>query len=147
MHFTGEERFSLDSQTLWERLADFEFLARTLPGVQRVESVGPETLVCRVKPDFSFLKGTLKLTLEMVDQQPPESARVRVFGKGIGTSLLVETAYNLSRDGSHTKLCWQSDVKEMRGMLKAVSRGLIEAAAMKVIAQAWVNLRNELETP
>ena len=144
MDFSGEERFSLSTDALWERLANLDFLASILPGLERIESIEPEKMVCRVKPGFSFLTGTLKLTLEIVEQEQPNFVRVRVLGKGIGTSMLVETLCELSHTEGETSLSWKSEVQEMGGMLKSVSRGLIEAAARKVIDQAWVNFRREL---
>jgi len=145
MQFSGEERFALPVDELWERLVDLEFLAGILPGMQRVESLEPERMVCRVKPGFSFLTGSLKLTLEVVEQHQPDTARMQVFGKGIGTSVLVETLCELEPDGDQTRLCWQGEIKELGGMLKSVSRGLIEAAAKKIIEQAWTDFRRELD--
>ena len=44
----------------------------------------------------------------------------------------------LSPQGSGTHLEWEADIKELGGLLKAVPKGLVLAAAQKVIADACV---------
>ena len=145
LQLTGEEQFSHPQDTIWDRLIDPEFLARTIPDLHSVEEIQPDRLVCKVRPGFSFIKGTLKITINIFAEQPPESARMRIESKGIGSSAVVETVVELSTLDAGTRLAWSAEVKELGGLLKPVGRTLIGAAAKKVITDGWAGFRNELD--
>jgi carbon monoxide dehydrogenase subunit G len=72
---------------------------------------------------------------------------MRVVGKGIGASLTIETTIHLTSEGNGTRLDWSSQVVEMGGLVKALSRSLIEGAARKVVADSWAVFRTHLNTP
>ena len=144
MQLSGEERFAEPQSLLWHSLTDMSFIAKTIPELQRVEQCEADFLVCRIKPGLSFLSGTLKLTIEIVDQQPPRSASMRVQAKGIGTAVVVETSFQLCTESCETMLRWTGEVTQRGGLLKSVSQALLEAAAHKVITRAWANVRREL---
>jgi carbon monoxide dehydrogenase subunit G len=145
---SGEEHFSQAQNTVWARLTDVEWLVKCLPDVEDVARDQSGSLVCRVRPGLSFVKGTLKVTLDILDERAPDAVRIRIHSKGIGASALVETAVELSSVDSGTRLDWSAEVKELGGLLQPVSRDLVAAAARKVIAQGWTEFRNQLgETP
>ena len=146
IQLSGEERFEQSREELYKRLTDLEFMSKTIPGLQQVEHADATLLRCRVKPGFAFLTGSMKLLFEITGQQPPERADMRVTGKGIGSSIAVETTIKLLPDGNGTRLDWSSEVKELTGLSKVVSRGLIEAAAKKINTEAWAGFRRALET-
>lgn len=140
---SGEEHFGQEQTEIWARLTDAEFLARCLPGLERVESDESAFLVCRVRPGLSFLKGAIKVTLDAYGRQPPDSLRIRVRSQGIGSSATVETSVELSADGG-TRISWSAEIVELGGLLKPVSRSLIQAAAGKIIADGWGGFRDAL---
>ena len=144
MELSGEECFSQAQTEIWARLTDVEFLAKCMPDVESVERDESGLLVCRVRPGLSFLKATLKVTLDIFDEQSPDSVRIRIRSKGIGSSVTVETAVELSAGDTGTQLNWNAEVKELGGLLQPISRGLIAAAARKVIADGWIAFRNQL---
>ncbi len=151
MKFSGEEEFAMQPAELWRKLIDVPFVARHLPGVKAVELSEPRRAVCKVRPGFSFLSAPLKLTVEIVDEReavderPSHTARMQVRGEGIAASLMVETKLELFGTPNGTKLIWIGEVTQMSGLLKTISRGLLEGAAKKVIADGWANIRRELE--
>jgi hypothetical protein len=146
MNFTGEEQFATPQRDLWHRVTDLSAMAQRLPGLEEVARSERKRLVCRVRPRFSFLSGTIRLAVEITQEEPPVSARMRVQGKGIGTSLVIETGIVLSALENATSLVWSSEVAETTGLLKAVSPGLLEATARRVMADVWQSLRDELES-
>ena len=145
MNFTGEENFAADRDKLWDRLTDMEFVSQAIPDLDRVERMEPDLLVCRVKPSLSFLSGSLKLTFEAIEKKPPDMARIRVSGKGIGASLVVEIEIRLTAKGEETRLAWSADIVERGGLLKPVSPTLIQASAEKVIGAVWSRFREALD--
>ena len=144
LRISGEEHFSQSVTEVWACLADDEFLAKCLPQLEKAERDGSGLLVCRVRPGLSFVKGTLKVSLDIRDQQPPDSMRICVNSKGIGASAVVETLVKLAAHDTGTQLSWNAEVTELGGLLKPVGRSLISAAAHKVISEGWATFRDRL---
>ena len=48
-------------------------------------------------------------------------------------------------DDKGRRIDWGGRLPERNGLLKAVSQGLLDAAAQKVISQVWDNVREEIE--
>ena len=145
VNLSGEELFSQEPEEVWRRLTDTQFLARVLPGVVDVQRAEPGVLVCRVQPKLAFLKGTLKVSLEMSELAAPTSARMRIHSKAVGSTSVVVAVVELSPTDAGTHLTWSAEVTELGGLLKLVSRDLIVAAAGRVISDAWAGFRTKLD--
>ena len=141
---SGEERFTQPRTEIWSRLTDAEFIAGCLPQLASAEPDDSVFLVCRVRPGLAFLKGTIRVSFDAYDRQPPASVRIRIHSKGIGSSAVVETTLALTTLDAGTRVAWSADIVELGGLLKPVSRNLIEAAAHKVIAAGWARFKEEL---
>jgi carbon monoxide dehydrogenase subunit G len=147
MNFSGSEHFEHPVETVFDEITDLNVTAKTLPGLEKVERVDSKHLECRVRPKFSFLTGSMQMVFDILEANRPSSARMRVTGKGIGASLAIETAIHLTAEGDGTLLDWESQVTEMTGLVKALSRSLIEGAARKVVADSWAVFRTHLSAP
>jgi carbon monoxide dehydrogenase subunit G len=147
MQFSGEEHFAMSRPEVWQKLTDASFLGQHLPGLREVEQAEPKRAICRVRPGFSFLSAPMKMTVEIYDEHEPATARMRVRGEGIAASLSIETTCELQDEGAGTKLVWNGQVTQMGGLLKTISRGLLEGAAKKIITDGWSNIRVALDGP
>jgi carbon monoxide dehydrogenase subunit G len=145
MQFSGEEQFPLAPAELWHRLVDPAFIARHMPGLKKIERTDPELVVCRVQPRFSFISAPMTITVAIADKQAPNRARMQITGKGVAMGLTVETAIELHESNGGSTLAWTGEVKQINGLLKGVSQGLLEGAARKVIADGWAGIRRDLE--
>jgi carbon monoxide dehydrogenase subunit G len=145
LHFEGDKDFPQAPAVLWPKLSDIRFLATCVPDAESVTHPDADTAQCVLRPGFSFARGTLDLTMRVVDRVDGTSARLLLDTKGIGTTSKVEAAFSLAAESGGTKLRWTTDVKELGGLLKAVPQGLLRAAAQKVIADAWAALDEKLK--
>ena len=144
MNLSGYEHFDAPVETVYDQITNLEFTAKTLPGVERVEKLTPTHLECRVKPPLGFLAGSMQMVFDVTESNRPSSAKMRVKGKGIGASLTIETSIKLSPEMDGTRLEWSSQVTELGGLIKALSRSLIEGAAKKIVSESWVTFRKHL---
>jgi carbon monoxide dehydrogenase subunit G len=144
LHFEGARDLPQPAPEVWGKLRDARFLVQCIPGVESVAESGPDRAVCTLRPGFSFVRGTLELSLQVVEGEPGKTARLQLQTKGIGTTSTVEAGYTVvSREGG-SHLDWTIDVKELGGLLKAVPQGLVKAAAQKVISDAWAAVEAKL---
>jgi carbon monoxide dehydrogenase subunit G len=142
--FGGSEQFRASPEKLFALLTDLDALSATIPDLVSAERVDERTLKCVVRPGFSFLRGTMKLAIALVDSTPPESAAMNVDAQGIGVAMKIASGLKISPDGDGSRLDWTAAIVERKGLISAVSPGLIKAAADQVIRHAWGAVRKQL---
>jgi len=142
--FGGTEQFRASPEKLFALLTDLDALSATIPDLVSAERVDSNTLKCVVRPGFSFLRGTMKLAIALVDSTPPESASMKVDAQGIGVAMKIASGLKISPDGDGSRLDWTAAIVERKGLISAVSPGLIKAAADQVIRHAWASVRKQL---
>ena len=137
VRFDGEKDFPQAPAELWAKLTDAHFLVQCIPDVESVKELEANRAVMVLRPGFSFVRGTLDLTMEVVDAVAPSSARLLLRAKGMGSSSDVEATLALAPQGEGTRVHWAVEVKALGGLLKPVPQGLIRGAAQKVVEDAW----------
>ena len=143
--FEGEQIFLLPPEQLWPKLRDAAFLARCIPDGTPHEGATHDKAVCTVRPGFSFMRGSIDVTIEVIGGQDPASLKFSQKSRGIGSSSEVETALDLSPCEQGTKVSWRAEVKSLGGLLKMVPSGLIRGAAQKVIEDVWNGVAQQID--
>jgi carbon monoxide dehydrogenase subunit G len=142
--FGGEEHFAASQERLYALLTDLDAMAATIPDLVSSEKVDAQTLKCVVRPGFSFLRGTMRLAITLVDCQPSQRATMRVDSQGIGMGLVVVSDLEISPEPDGSRLDWSARIESRRGLISAVSPALIRGAADQVIRHAWTQVRKQL---
>jgi carbon monoxide dehydrogenase subunit G len=137
VRFEGDRDFRQAPEELFARLTDARFLAQCIPDVESVTEQEADRAALVLRPGFSFVRGTLEVTLRVVEAVAPTSARLLLTSKGIGTSSEVEATLALAPHGTGTRVHWTAEVKSLGGLLKMVPSGLVRGAAEKVVGDAW----------
>lgn len=137
LQFEGDRDFPLPPADLFAKLTDARFLVQCLPDVDKVTESAADHAAVVLRPSFAFVRGTLDMTMHIVEAMAPASARVLVHSKGIGSSSTIEAALAFSATATGTRVHWIADIKELGGLLKMIPAGLIRGAAQKTIDDAW----------
>jgi carbon monoxide dehydrogenase subunit G len=135
--FEGDRDFAQPVDQVFAKLTDARFLATCLPDVESVSEQEADRAVLTLRPGLAFARGTLEVTLQVVEKTPPTAARMLLTSKGIGSISKVEALLALAANGDGTRVHWVAEVKELGGLLKMVPQGLIRGAAEKVLNDAW----------
>jgi carbon monoxide dehydrogenase subunit G len=147
MQFGGEEIFQAAPERVYALLTDLDGLPAGIPDLVSSERVDAGTLQCTVRPGFSFLRGTMKLRIALADLVPPQAATMRIDASGIGVSMKVVSRMQLQPvdgDVSRTKLTWQAEVSELKGLVATLSPALVRAAADQVLRHGWQQMHARL---
>ena len=120
LRFEGSKDLPQTPAEVWNKLSDARFLVQCVPGMESVARAERTSAVCTLRPGFAFVRGTLELSLQVVDAVPDTSARL----------------WSVQPQGSGSRLTWSVEIKSLGGLLKAVPQGLIKATAQKVIDDA-----------
>jgi carbon monoxide dehydrogenase subunit G len=144
LHFEGDTDLARNPCEVSAKLSDARFLVASIPGVEKVTVTEMDRAVCVLRPGFSFVRGTLEVTLSVVERVAEKLTRLKLDSKGVGTTSQLEVVLGyLSHEGG-TRVHWTAEITQLGGLLKAVPQGLIKGAAQKVIADAWVNAETKL---
>jgi len=137
LHFEGQKQFPQAVAELVAKFSDARFLVNCVPDVVSVVATSATEATCVLRPGLSFVRGTLEVTMRIADHAPDQPIKINLHSKGIGSSSDVEAILRFSPADQGTAIQWCADVKHLGGLLKAVPHGLIQAAANKVINDAW----------
>jgi carbon monoxide dehydrogenase subunit G len=137
VRFEGDRDFTQPPAEVWAKLTDPRFLVVCIPDVETVKSVGADHAELVLRPGLAFVRGTLDVSIKVAEAVAPTSARMEIYGKGIGSSSSVEATLALAPQGSGTRVHWVVVIKELGGLLKMVPGGLIRGSAEKVVNDAW----------
>jgi carbon monoxide dehydrogenase subunit G len=140
LHFEGDRDVVLPPAELSAKLSDARFLVESIPGAETVTLAESNRAVCTLRPGFSFVRGTLELTVNIIEAVAAISTRLTLHSKGIGTTSEVEVLLSFAAVDDGTRVHWTADIKQLGGLLKAVPQGLIRGAAQKVIDDVWTNV-------
>src|SRR5260370_12955975 len=144
LHFEGDKDLPLRLPALAAKLGDARFVVQCIPGTESVAMAEADRAVCTLRPGFSFVRGTLEVTLRVVEAVAATSTRLALHSKGIGSSSEAEVLLSYAAQGDGTRVHWVADITELGGLLKAVPQGLIRGAAQRVIDDIWGNLAAKL---
>jgi carbon monoxide dehydrogenase subunit G len=146
LHFEGDRDLAQSPAEVAGRLGDARFLVQCIPGAEKVTGAEPDRAMCTLRPGFSFARGTMELTILVVETVSATSTRLKLTSKGIGTTSEVEVLLAYTAHEGGTRIHWTADIKQLGGLLKAVPQGLIKGAAQKVIDDVWVNVEARLRS-
>jgi uncharacterized protein len=144
LRFEGDKDFPKPPAEVWARLSDARFLVQCIPDAQVTGTPTAEAAECKLRPGFAFVRGTLSVTLRVVEAVPATSVRLALLSKAIGASSDVEVVLAFSPAEGGTRIHWTADVKTLTGLLKLVPQGLIRGAAEKVINDVWTQVEAKL---
>jgi len=142
--FEGERVVGLLPEQLWPKLRDAAFLATCIPDGTPHEGGTRDQAVCTVRPGFSFMRGSIDITIDVLGGDEPKTLIYSQKSAGLGTSSEVETLLTLTAHEHGTKIVWRAEVKSLGGLLKLVPTGLIRGAAQKVIDDVWQGVADKL---
>ncbi len=138
MDMTGERRIAASRQKVWEALNNPEVLKAAIPGCDKLEMDGPDSLKASVAIKIGPISARFNGKVQLLDLDPPNSYRIEGEGQG-GVAGFAKggAAVKLADDGEGTLLTY--DVKaQVGGKIAQLGARLIDATA-KQMADAFFN--------
>jgi carbon monoxide dehydrogenase subunit G len=142
IRFEGAESIPVSPAVVFGKLSDAGWLAKALPDAEVTEAT-PDRAAWKVRPKFAFMAGNLDTTAEVLERTDNQ-VRYRVVSKGVGSNSAVDAIITVESGADGSTVRWVADLAELGGLLKMVPRGLMQAAAQKVIADVWESVRPKL---
>ena len=144
IHFEGHREFPLPIADVFAKLGDAAFIVSCLKDVDEVIAMSADHAEWKLRPGFSFIRGTLDIKMEILERIANTSIKVRLNSRGIGATSTVESTIAFQSKESGTAVDWSADITELTGLLKLVPKGLISSTAGKVIEETWGEIEKKL---
>lgn len=98
-----------------------------------------------VRSGIGFMKGTFTLTGSVVERSPPNRARWKVHGTGMGSGFDIDATVDMSETGGVTTVRWAADVL-MSGSIASLGARLVQGTIDKKSAAFFESARKRLES-
>lgn len=145
MHLEGSFESPAPCNTVWEFLLNPHDIAPCFPGLQSLEVISPDAFRAKVKVGISVVRGTMDFVFRIADKVSPSSAKLIGSGRGVGSTIEIQTGFTLDETGSGTKVGWVADVT-VGGIMAGLGAKLLDSASEKMVTQVLDNLKNNLKT-
>lgn len=143
MKITGSYTVDAPRDEFWAALQDPAVLARTLPGCESLEVVGPDAYAATLTAGVASIKGTYRGQVQLLDKQPPESYRLTAEGSGSPGTIQADAVLRLEVDGSTTIVHYDADAV-VGGMIGGVGQRMIAGAARRTAGEFFTAVANEV---
>ncbi len=134
MKIEGSWKLAAPRETVFRQLMDPRFLARSLPGCEKLDPLPDGSYQATLKIGVGAMKGTYQGRVEIVDALPPESFRIKVEGKGAGGFVKGEGKISLTAENGETLLNYTGEA-QVGGVIASVGQRMIQAAARQIVDQ------------
>ena len=144
MHLEGSFDTPVPRQTVWEFLLNPNDIGPCFPDLQSLEVLGPDSFKAKVKVGLSVVRGTMDFDFHAAEKTPPSSAKLIGKGKGVGSTVDIQTAFTLEETNSATKVGWVADVA-VGGIMAGLGTKLLDSTSTKMVEQTVENMKTHLK--
>ncbi len=143
MHLEGSFETPASRQVAYDFLLNANDIAPCLPDLQSVEVLGPDSFRAKVKVGIGLVRGNMEFEFRVVDKVPPSSAKLVGNGRGVGSSVEIQTGFKLDESGSGCKVGWIADVT-MGGIIAGLGSRMLDSTSSKMVEQVVENFKSKL---
>ena len=131
------------SSKVWKLVSDPKEISECLPGLESFEEKSNKHFIAKIKPKFSFIRGSLELDIQVISLKN-KNAKIKISGKSIGTSFSILTEAKLKDLKGKTEVLWTADMKP-EGLMKAVPESIIKGAAEELADEIFSCMKKKVE--
>ena len=126
MRIEGTRDFSAPREAVYAALTDPELVSSSIPALESLDVADRDHWTASVKIPVA---PRLKVWFEVLDQRPPEHARLHAQGKNFGGRATVDTSFDLAQRNGRTTMRYDAEFA-LSGLL-----GRIGEPALRPIAE------------
>src|ERR1700686_3274703 len=128
MKIAGETVLSAPRERVWELINDPDRLSHLIPGLEKLENLGPDQYAGTINVGIAAVKGAYNGTLKLEDKRAPEHYKIVIDGKGKQGFMRGSGTLDLSApDRASTLVKYAGDV-QIGGPLMQVGQRMIDSA-------------------
>ncbi len=144
MRIAGEATLQAPLEAVWDALLDPAVLVRTIPGCERLETVGENAYAMTVTVGIAAVRGTYAGACTITDVRPHESLRLKAEGTGAPGTIAadVDVRFSANDDGT-TTLEYDADTV-VGGMIGGVGQRMLSSVSRRLAAEFFTGVEKVL---
>jgi len=144
MRIAGEATLQAPVEAVWEALLDPAVLVRTIPGCERLETVGENSYSMTVTVGIAAIRGTYAGACTITDLQPHDSLRMKAEGTGAPGTIAadVDVRFSGNEDGT-TTLHYDADTV-VGGMIGGVGQRMLSSVSRRLATEFFTAIEKVL---
>jgi len=143
MRIEGSVIVAAPRQAVWDALQDPAVLARTLPGCDAFEEVGPDAYRATITAGIASIKGTYLGDVALSDRVAPEQYRLHASGSGAPGTVSADALVTLEEVEGGTKVGYSADAV-VGGMIGGVGQRMIAGVAKRMAGQFFAAVERDI---
>lgn len=143
MNITGSHAIDALRGQVWTALHDPAVLARTLPGCQALEVIGPDRYAATVTLGVASITGTYRGEVELVDKHEPEHTTLRMSGAGGPGTVEADATVHLHEDDGATRVEYAATAV-VGGTVGEVGQRVLSGVAQRTARDFFEALERDL---
>jgi uncharacterized protein len=145
MELEGSFTVRASKDRVWSFFMDPYALSSCITDPHAFEIVDEDHFKGWVKAGVAFIKGTFTGSASIEERAPPERARIKAHGAGMGSAFDVESIVELAEAGGATTVRWKANVV-LSGTIASVGARLLKGTIDKKTNEFFENARKKIET-
>lgn len=137
--------FPVDQETLWNLILDPTVISKVLPGVQKLEAVGPDEYNLTASVGVGPVRGSFSGYVKLSDKEPPRRYRLQTEMRGGPGIVRGDGEVELVPADGGTTLVFRGEIS-IGGMLASVGQRLVDATANMLMDQGFKSLEAEVKS-
>ena len=145
MRIAGEATVQAQREAVWGALLDPAVLVRTIPGCERLETVGENSYSMTVTVGIAAIRGTYSGACTITDLQPHDSLKLKAEGAGAPGTIAADVDVRFSEDGTtgFTVLQYDADTT-VGGMIGGVGQRMLSSVPRRLAVEFFTAIEQVL---
>ncbi len=143
LHLNGSTKIRARREEVFRLVTDPNFIASALPDAEDVAILDKDSLEAKLRVKVALVSSTIKVRLTISDRTSPSRARLLAEGSGSGSSMKINSTFELSGDGS-TTMSWAADA-EITGLMAGLGSTFLRGLAEKKVAEIFEGITRAVE--
>ena len=145
MNIQGTATLPGKRNVVWNTLQDPEMLRLSIPGCEKLELVGPNVYRADLSVGVAAIKGKYSGMMTMLEQQPPETYKMQVEGKGAPGWVKATMTLTLAEQGDETAVAYEVDA-QVGGLVASVGQRMLGSVAKMLLGDMFKRLGAEIQS-
>jgi carbon monoxide dehydrogenase subunit G len=130
-------------EQVYDFLTDPERLTSIFPDVSDIKVQDDNNFTLKAKVGVSFIRGTVDVSLSLVEKKPSIHARLNAKGSGMSSIIDMDTTFNLEDKGDGSLVKWNTEAR-VSGLMASVGARTMNTVADKYVREMVGSLQQKL---
>ncbi|HET6563251.1 MAG TPA: carbon monoxide dehydrogenase subunit G [Marmoricola sp.] len=144
MRIAGEATLQAPLEAVWDALLDPAVLVRTIPGCERLETVGENSYTMTVTVGVAAIRGTYAGACTITDLHPRESLKLKAEGAGAPGTIAADVDVRFSANDDGTTTLHYDAETVVGGMIGGVGQRMLSSVSRRLAGEFFLAIEKVL---